>query len=121
MLMENKRFYSKIIVTRIFILVGVIVTYVGFNEVLAQISGNQSPASGNQAGPLVPYSPGPSSNPHLYPSFNQSKIFPNSTETAKSFDKLNGNNTQFFTKDKSVSYPGNNLGNSLAINKFQSH
>jgi hypothetical protein len=117
--MENKQFYKKAIVGAIFILAAAIVTYIGYNEVYAQSITNQTAV--NPAGPTVPYTPGPSSNPQLYPPFNQSKIFPNNTETAKSFNKLNGNNTQFFTKDKSISNMNNSIGSSLSTNSFQSH
>ena len=75
-------------------------------------SGNKSTAS-NAAGPLTPYSPGPHSNPGINTPFNQSKLFPNNTETIKSFDKLNGNNSQFFTKNNPISNPHNNIGDAL--------
>jgi hypothetical protein len=81
-----------------FILATIIVAYIGYNEVFAQLTGNQSTAS-NAAGPLTPYSPGPHSNhsnSSINTPFNQSKLIPNNTETIKSFDKLNGNNSQFF-------------------------
>ncbi len=83
-------------------------------------SGNKSTAS-NAAGPLTPYSPGPHSNPGINTPFNQSKLFPNSTETIKSFDKLNGNNSQFFTKNKPVSNTHNTIGNALSRNSYQNH
>ncbi|MER5175905.1 MAG: hypothetical protein ABJB76_10490 [Candidatus Nitrosocosmicus sp.] len=119
--MDINHFYKKTIVVAIFILAGAIMTYIDFNEVSAQSSGNQSASSGNPSGPAVPYSPGPHSNPQLNTPYNQSKIFPNNTETIKSFDKLNGNNTQFFSKDKSVSNPNNSLANSLGTANFQNH
>jgi hypothetical protein len=78
-----------------FILATIIVAFIGYNEVSAQLTGNQSAAS-NAAGPLTPYSPGPNSNSSINTPFNQSKLIPNNTETIKSFDKLNGNNSQFF-------------------------
>jgi hypothetical protein len=119
--MEDKHFYKKTIVVAFFILASAIMIYIGYNEVMAQSSsGNQSAAS-NAAGPLTPYSPGPHSNPSINTPFNQSKLFPNSTETIKSFDKLNGNNSQFFTKDKSISNPKNTIGNSLSRNSYQNH
>src|SRR3954447_8121985 len=110
--MQNRQFYRKVLLGAIFILAATIMTYIVYNEVYAQSTTNKTAV--NPAGPTVPYSPGPSSNPQLYPPFNQSKIFPNNTETGKSFDKLNGNNTQFFTKDKSISNPHNSIGNSLS-------
>ena len=129
--MNNISFYQKTLVVAIFILAAAIITYVGYAEVFAQpsSSGNQSSASssGNQssaskaAGPLTPYSPGPHSNPSINTPFNQSKIFPNGTETVKTFNQLNGNNSQFFTKNKPVSNPNNNVGNSLAKNYYQNH
>jgi hypothetical protein len=140
--MENKHFYKKTLVVSIFILAAALVTFVDYNIVLAQstsgnqtaastsgnqtaasTSGNQTAAStsGNQAGALTPYSPGPHSNPATNTPFNQSKLNPSNTETIKSFAQLNGNNTQFFTKDKSISNPHNNVGNSMGTNSFQSH
>jgi hypothetical protein len=120
--MKNKNFNKKNTIVAIFILATVIVTYIGYNEVLAQpvSSGNQSTAS-NAAGPLTPYSPGPHSNPSINTAFNQSKLFPNNTETIKSFAQLNGNNSQFFTKDKSVSNSKNTMGNRLSKNYYQNH
>ena len=117
--MENSNFYKKALLGAIFILAATIMTYIVYNEVYAQSTASKTAI--NPAGPTVPYSPGPSSNPQLYPPFNQSKIFPNNTETVKSFNKLNGNNTQFFTKDKSVSNTNNSLVNSLSTNNFQNH
>ena len=120
--MNNISFYQKTLVVAIFILAAAIITYVGYAEVFAQpsSSGNQSSAS-KAAGPLTPYSPGPHSNPSINTPFNQSKIFPNGTETVKTFNQLNGNNSQFFTKNKPVSNPNNNVGNSLAKNYYQNH
>ncbi len=126
--MEINHFYKKTMVVSIFILAAAILTYIDLHEASAQSSGNQSASSGNQSassgnpsGPTVPYSSGSHSNPLLNTPYNQSKIFPNNTETIKSFDKLNGNNTQFFTKDKSVSNPNNSLANSLGTANFQNH
>ncbi|MER5175433.1 MAG: hypothetical protein ABJB76_07925 [Candidatus Nitrosocosmicus sp.] len=97
--MENKFFNKKTIVVAIFILVSAITTYVGFNEVFAQSSGNQSAttASGNQS------------------------QFIKHAETLKKFENLTGSNQKFFTNDKSISNPNNTLGNSLATNKYQSY
>jgi hypothetical protein len=87
--------FKKALLLTTFILATIIVAYIGYNEVSAQLTGNQSTAS-NAAGPLTPYSPGPHSNSSINTPFNQSKLIPNNTETIKSFDKLNGNNSQFF-------------------------
>jgi hypothetical protein len=119
--MEDKPFYKKTIVVAFFILASAIMIYIGYNEVLAQSSSGNKSGALNAAGPLTPYSPGPHSNPSINTPFNQSKLIPNNTETIKSFDKLNGNNSQFFTKDKSISNPKNNIGNSLSRNSYQNH
>jgi hypothetical protein len=120
--MENKHFYKKTMIVEIFIIAAAIVSLLEYNTVLAQpsASGNQSVAL-NAAGPLTPYLPGPHSNPSINTPYNQSKIFPNNTETIKSFAQLNGNNSQFFTKDKSISNPNNTVGNSLSKNYYQNH
>ncbi len=119
--MEINHVYKKTMIVSIFILAAAILTYIDLNEASAQSSGNQSVSSGNPSGPTVPYSSGPHSNPLLNTPYNQTKIFPNNTETIHSFDKLKGNNTQFFTKDKSVSNPNNSLANSLGTANFQNH
>ncbi len=98
--MENKHFNKKTLVIAIFILVAAIMTYVGFNEVFAQSTVNQSAAttaSGNQS------------------------QFIKHAETLKKFENLTGSNQKFFTNDKSISNPNNTLGNSLATNKYQSY
>lgn len=117
--MDHKQSYYKLLFGTIFIAVASIITYIGFNEVYAQ-SGNQSSSSSHQSGPNVPYHPGPNSNPHLYPPFNQSKIFPNNTENLKSLKNLTGSNTPFL-EGKPVSNPKNSLANSLSTNSFQNH
>ncbi len=108
--MENKLFNKKTIVVAIFILAAAIMTYVGFNEVFAQPSGNQSAAttaSGNQSAATTA-------------SGNQSQFIKHA-ETLKKFENLTGSNQKFLTNDKSISNPNNTLGNSLATNKYQSY
>jgi hypothetical protein len=117
--MENKWSNINTILIASFILAVATVMYIGYHEVVAQSSSNKSSVS-NQAGPNVPYNPGPSSNPHLYPPFNQSKIFPNKTETIKSLNNLTGSNTPFL-KGKPVSNTNNSIANSLSKNYFQNH
>ena len=80
--MENKQFYKKAIIEVIFTISATLVTHVGYNEVLCQSTTTTNQTAVNPAGPTVPYTPGPSSNPQIYPPFNQSKIFPNTIETA---------------------------------------
>ncbi len=98
--MENKLFNKKTIVVAIFILAAAIMTYVGFNEVFAQSTGNQSAAT--------------------IASGNQSQFIKHA-ETLKKFENLTGSNQKFFTNDKSISNPNNTLGNSLATNQYQSY
>ena len=80
--MENKQFYKKAIIEVIFTISATLVTNVEYNEVYAQSTTTTNQTAVNPAGPTVPYTPGPSSNPQLYPPFNQSKIFSNTIETA---------------------------------------
>jgi hypothetical protein len=123
-IMENKPSHNKVLLVTIIITVAATISYIGYHEVFAQSSnqssGSKSSAVSNQAGPNVPYNPAPSSNPHLYPPFNQSKIFPNNTESIKSLNNLTGSNTPFL-KGKPLSNTNNSIANSLSTNSFQSH
>ncbi len=122
--MEYKDQLGKPIIMSIFvILAAVIVISISYNQVFAASNSTAGKQSGalNPSGPLTPYSPGPHSNSLVNTPFNSTKLNPNNTETIKSFDKLNGNNSQFFTKDKSVSNPHNTISNSLSRNYFQNH
>ncbi len=122
--MEYKAQLGKPIVISVFILAAVVImTNISYNQIFAAPSssaGNQSGAL-NPSGPLTPYGPGPHSNSGVNTPFNSTKLNPNNTETIQSFTALNGNNSQFFTKDKSVSNPNNTLGSSVGTNYYQNH
>jgi hypothetical protein len=92
--MENKHLDKKTIVVAIFIAAAAIMTYVGYNEVMAQPTGNQT---GSGTG-------------------NQSQ-----SETLASLGNLTGSDQNIMSKDKSISNSNNSLGNSLATNEFQSY
>ena len=123
--MEYKDQLGKPIIMSIFvILAAVIVINISYNQIFAasnSTAGNKQSGVLNPSGPLTPYSPGPHSNSLVNTPFNSTKLNPNNTETIQSFDKLNGNNSQFFTKDKSVSNPNNTLGSSEGTNYYQNH
>ena len=124
--MEYKAQLGKSIIISIFILAAAVaMTIIGYNQIFAasnSTAGKQSQSGAlNPSGPLTPYSPGPHSNSLVNTPFNSTKINPNNTETVQSCAKLNGNNSQFFTKDKTVSNPHNTIGNSLSKNYFQNH
>jgi hypothetical protein len=101
--MENKYFDKKTIVVAIFIVAAAaIMTYIGYNEVVAQPTGNQTTAgTGNQT---------------TAGTGNQSQ-----PETLASLGNLTGSDQSILSKDKSISNPNNSLGNSLATNQFQSY
>jgi hypothetical protein len=92
--MENKHSDKKTLVVAIFIAAAAIMTYVGYNEVMAQSTGNQTAAG----------------------TANQSQA-----ETLKSLGNLTGSDQNIMSKDKSISNSNNSLGNSLATNEFQSY
>jgi len=96
--MENKHLDKKTIVVAIFITAAAIMTYVGYNEVMAQPTGNQT-ANQTAAGTA-----------------NQSQA-----ETLASLANLTGSDQNIMSKDKSISNSNNTLGNSLATNEFQSY
>jgi hypothetical protein len=91
--MENKNYGKKSIVVAIFILAAAIMAYIGYNEVMAQSTGNQTAGTGNQS----------------------------QAETLNSLGNLTGSDQSIMSKDKSISNPNNTLGNSLATNQFQSY
>jgi hypothetical protein len=100
--MENKHSDKKTIVVAIFIAAAAIMTYVGYNEVMAQPTGNQTGSgTGNQTGSGTG---------------NQSQA-----ETLASLGNLTGSDQSIMAKDKSISNSNNTLGNSLATNEFQSY
>jgi hypothetical protein len=100
--MENKQLDKKTIVVAIFIAAAAIMTYVGYNEVMAQPTGNQTGSgTGNQTGSGTG---------------NQSQ-----SETLASLGNLTGSDQNIMSKDKSISNSNNSLGNSLATNEFQSY
>ena len=88
---------KKTIVVAIFIAAAAIMTYIGYNEVMAQSTGNQTAAGNTQEQ-------------------NQSQA-----ETLNSLGNLTGSDQSIMSKDKSISNPNNTLGNSLATNEFQSY
>lgn len=100
--MENKPSDKKTIVAAIFIAAAAIMTYVGYNEIMAQPTGNQTGSgTGNQTGSGTA---------------NQSQA-----ETLASLANLTGSDQSIMSKDKSISNSNNTLGNSLATNEFQSY
>ena len=92
--MENKHLDKKTIVVAIFIAAAAaIMTYIGYNEVMAQPTANQTAGTANQS----------------------------QAETLKSLENITGANQGILSKDKTISNPNNSLGNSLATNQFQSY
>lgn len=91
--MENKHFDKKTIVVAIFIVAAATMTYIGYNEVMAQPTGNQTAGTGNQS----------------------------QAETLNSLGNLTGSDQSILSKDKTISNPNNSLGNSLTTNQFQSY
>ncbi len=79
-------------IVAIFILATAIMTYIGYNEVLAQTTGNQTAETGNQT-----------------------------AETLNSLGNLTGSDQGIMSKDSTISNPNNTLGNSLATNQYQSY
>jgi hypothetical protein len=100
--MENKHLDKKTIVVAIFIAAAAIMTYVGYNEVMAQPTGNQTAAG--------------TANQTAAGTANQSQA-----ETLASLGNLTGSDQNIMSKDKSISNSNNTLGNSLATNEFQSY
>jgi hypothetical protein len=100
--MENKHLDKKTIVVAIFIVAAAaIMTYIGYNEVMAQSTANQTAAgTSNQTAGTA----------------NQSQA-----ETLASLANLTGSDQTIMSKDKSISNSNNTLGNSLATNEFQSY
>jgi hypothetical protein len=100
--MENKHSDKKTIVVAIFIAAAAIMAYVGYNEVMAQPTGNQTGSgTGNQTAAGTA---------------NQSQA-----ETLATLGNLTGSDQSIMSKDKSISNSNNTLGNSLATNEFQSY
>ncbi|HXT83919.1 MAG TPA: hypothetical protein VN704_06250 [Verrucomicrobiae bacterium] len=122
--MEYKAQFGKSIVISVFILAAVVImTNISYHQIFAAPSSSAGNHSGalNPSGPLTPYGPGPHSNSGINTPFNSTKLNPNDTETIQSFTALNGNNSQFFTKDKSVSNPNNTIASSEGTNYYQNH
>ena len=105
--MENKHYDKKVVAGAVFILAAAIMTYIGYNEVMAQSTGNQTAAgTGNQTAAGTG---------------NQTTQFLNQAETLKSLENQTGSDQSIMSKDKTISNPNNSLGNSLGTNQFQSY
>jgi hypothetical protein len=108
--MGNNHSDKKTLAVAIFIAAAAIITYVGYNEVMAQSTGNQTAAgTGNQTAAGT-------GNQTAAGTGNQSQA-----ETLKSLGNLTGSDQNIMSKDKSISNSNNSLGNSLATNEFQSY